>query len=501
MKPSRITTEQSPNSIIKSVLYAALLTAALFLLYSAFYSNAGIIQDFDFSSIQHNDQFVTAAPTASETDQRPSSLTNVSHVLFGIAGSAATWKERSKYASIWWRPAVTRGHVWLDSKPDSNNWLNSLLWRHTTPPHKISDPIWKTFPFSSSQSAVRIARIVLESFKLGLPDVRWFVLGDDDTVFFPENLATVLGKYDHREMYYVGGNSESVEQAELHSYEMAFGGGGFAISYRLAEELVGILDSCLNTFFYFYGSDPRIWACVSELGVSLTREPGFHQLDVRGNPYGLLAAHPVAPLVSLHHLEAVEPMFPQPMSQMDSINLLMQAYKADPGRILQRSICYDKTNNWTFSVSWGYTVQLWPKVVHVHDALHAMQTFRTWRSWGEGPFVFDSRKVSPDTCEQPVVYYMDHVEKRKGESFSLYKMEDKVEGQSWGSGCERPEYLLARNVSNIAVVAAKMDLADWQKAPRRQCCEIVEGGHRKQSMKVQIRKCEAGETISNYLAV
>ncbi|CAD6232316.1 unnamed protein product [Miscanthus lutarioriparius] len=48
-------------------------------------------------------------------------------------------------------------------------------------------------------------------------EVRWFVMGDDDTVFFPDNLVTVLRKYDHEEMYYVGAPSESVAQDAAHS--------------------------------------------------------------------------------------------------------------------------------------------------------------------------------------------------------------------------------------------------------------------------------------------
>lgn len=32
-------------------------------------------------------------------------------------------------------------------------------------------------------SGIRIARIVQEAFRLHLPDVRWFVLGNDDTMF------------------------------------------------------------------------------------------------------------------------------------------------------------------------------------------------------------------------------------------------------------------------------------------------------------------------------
>lgn len=103
-------------------------------------------------------------------------------------------------------------------------------------------------------------------------------MGDDDTVFFTENLVTVLAKYNHREMYYIGGNSESVEQNVMHAYDMAFGGGGFAISYPLAAELVRIMDGCLNRYFNFYGSDQRVWACVGEVGITLTRERGFHQV-------------------------------------------------------------------------------------------------------------------------------------------------------------------------------------------------------------------------------
>lgn len=200
--------------------------------------------------------------------------TNISHILFGIGGSTATWHDRSRYSSIWWAPRITRGFVWLDEKPRDKNNNN----QRSVPPYKISSPEWTGFKYSSSKSAVRIARIISDSFKLRLPNVRWFVMGDDDTVYFTENLVSVLSKYDHNQMWYIGGNSESVEQDLIHSYDMAFGGGGFAISYPLAERLVKVLDGCLDRYYYFYGSDQRIWACASEIGVPLTRERGFHQV-------------------------------------------------------------------------------------------------------------------------------------------------------------------------------------------------------------------------------
>ena len=64
----------------------------------------------------------------------------------------------------------------------------------------------------------------------------------------------------------------------MHAYNMAFGGGGFAISYALATQLAKIMDGCLSRYFFFYGSDQRVWACIHEIGVPLTRENGFHQV-------------------------------------------------------------------------------------------------------------------------------------------------------------------------------------------------------------------------------
>uniref|UniRef100_A0A2P2L4V6 Uncharacterized protein n=1 Tax=Rhizophora mucronata TaxID=61149 RepID=A0A2P2L4V6_RHIMU len=199
--------------------------------------------------------------------------TNVSHILFGIGGSAKTWNDRRKYNELWWRPNVTRGFVWLDERPPES-------WPETSPPYKISGDTSR-FQYTcmyGSRSALRIARIVKESFELGLDDVRWFVMGDDDTVFFVENLVMVLGKYDHNQMYYIGGNSESVEQDVIHSYTMAFGGGGFAISYPLAKELGKVLDGCIDRYASFYGSDQKVQGCLSEIGVPVTIEHGFHQV-------------------------------------------------------------------------------------------------------------------------------------------------------------------------------------------------------------------------------
>lgn len=409
---------------------------------------------------------------------RPGSLTDISHIVFGIGGSAKTWSNRQKYSQLWWRVNNTRGFVWLDEKPDPDT-----KWPENSPPYRVSSD-WTRFKFSSSQSAVRIARIVSDSFRVGLPNVRWFVMGDDDTVFFVDNLVAVLQKYDHEKMFYVGGNSESVEQDVLHSYDMAFGGGGFAVSYPLAEQLSKAMDGCLDRYSNFYGSDQRVWACVSEFGVPLTKEPGFHQNDVRGDASGLLAAHPVAPLVTLHHLDYLSPLFPG-QTQDKSLNTLMQAYKLDPSRTLQQSVCYYKNwgGIWSISISWGYTIQIYNSYIRPTDLEIPLQTFKTWRSWANGPFTFNTRPVSSDRCENPIIYFFDWgQEVSKTETSTSYK---KYVVKSSKECKAKVDY--RRTVEKIQVSAPKMDPQEFAKVPLRQLCEIENFKYGKMKVKIRSR--------------
>ncbi|KAG0503015.1 hypothetical protein HPP92_003087 [Vanilla planifolia] len=81
-------------------------------------------------------------------------------------------------------------------------------------------------------------------------------------------------------------------------------------------------DRCIHRYPALYGSDDRIQACMAELGVPLTHHPGFHQFDVYGNLLGLLAAHPIAPLLTLHHLDVVETIFPDSRTQAAALRRL-----------------------------------------------------------------------------------------------------------------------------------------------------------------------------------
>lgn len=90
----------------------------------------------------------------------------------------------------WWEPNKTRGFVWLDGALENYDWEAEGL-----PEPRISEDT-SHLPYTGwgPRSCLRVARIVVEAYRLGLPDVRWFVLGDDDTVFNPDALAAVLSR-------------------------------------------------------------------------------------------------------------------------------------------------------------------------------------------------------------------------------------------------------------------------------------------------------------------
>lgn len=220
---------------------------------------------------------VPAVPSVLRRESRETSSedrTELRHVVFGIAASAKLWEKRKNYIKLWYRAQEMRGVVWLDEKVKSEEDSDAL------PPVRISGDTAR-FRYTNKQghrSAIRISRIVAETLRLGMKDVRWFVMGDDDTVFVTENLIRVLRKYDHKQFYYIGSLSESHLQNIYFSYNMAYGGGGFAISYPLAKALNEMQDRCIQRYPGLYGSDDRMQACMAELGVPLTKEIGFHQV-------------------------------------------------------------------------------------------------------------------------------------------------------------------------------------------------------------------------------
>ncbi|KAL3509651.1 hypothetical protein ACH5RR_029052 [Cinchona calisaya] len=414
-----------------------------------------------------------------------------SNLLFSISSSSSSLRHRTPYIHLWFSPQSTpHTYLFIDQKLPSN---------FSPPSSSLSLPqiflssdtshFSYTFP-RGNPSAIRIAYTVKDVFSLLNPPshIKWFIFGDDDTVFFPRNLALVLSKYDYNKWFYIGFGSESYEQNQQFSFDMAYGGGGFALSAPLARVLAVVLDSCLLRYPHYYGSDQRIFACLVELGVHLTREPGFHQIDVRGDLFGILAAHPLSPLLSLHHMDAVEPIFPG-MSRIQALEHLFKAVNADAPRILQQTVCYDRSNSWTISISWGFSIQVFEGNQLLPDLLSLERTFRPWRrgqSAYSSRFMVNTRESPRDRCKRPVLFFL-HKVMSDGKSIWTNYTKDKV------GSCVRVNAL--QKLESIRIFSKILDYdVEQMKAPRRQCCDILSPVN--ETMTIDIRQCRNDELIA-----
>ncbi|KAM3395398.1 hypothetical protein P3S68_004404 [Capsicum galapagoense] len=436
----------------------------------------------------NNKHFHTSIALQNDDGNSPTQ-TNLDHVVFGIASNELSWSKRKEYVKLWWKPNKMRGCVFLEKMPlFSSNYTNNET---DLPPICISEDTshFKYTHKGGTSSAIRVARVVSETVALNHSNVRWFVFGDDDTIFFPENLVKTLSKYDHGFWYYIGTNSESFMQNKFFSYEMAFGGAGFAISYPLAKVLAKVFDSCIERYPHLYGSDGRIHVCLTELGVGLTREPGFHQMDFHGNVFGMLAAHPLRPLVSMHHIEKIDPIFPN-MTTGRALEHLYNAASFDPHRILQQTVCYDRWFSWTVSVSWGYAVQVFNKNVLFPNVQRVQESYAPWKSSHLGGlYDLDTKKYAFDPCQRQLVYFLDSVSSGINGTETVYtkKTSDKC----------KFDMSSPRRLEKIRVLSNKLVLDKKQLlAPRRHCCDVLLPSASGNIMEIGIRECKEDELIN-----
>ncbi len=149
---------------------------------------------------------------------------------------------------------------------------------------------------------------------------------------------------------------------------------------------------------------------------------GIVQFDVFGNAHGLLAAHPVTPFISMHHLELIEPVFPG-LTALEGLKQLMTAMHTDPGNFLQQSICYDHELGLSFSISLGYVVQVFLQIIP--RTLTTVETsFIAWNHNNPDlEFSFDTQSVPMSICKQPFLFYVEemHVVESNRQTFSMYK--------------------------------------------------------------------------------
>lgn len=131
------------------------------------------------------------------------------------------------------------------------------------------------------------------------------------------------------------------------------------------------------------------------------------QFDVYGNLFGLLAAHPVAPLVSMHHLDVVDPIFPN-TTRVEALQRLTIPMNLDSAGLIQQSICYEEGNTWTISVSWGYAVQIFRGIMSPREVERRTRTFLSWYKRADfTSYTFNTRAVVRIPCQKSYVFFLE----------------------------------------------------------------------------------------------
>ncbi|KAK4738827.1 hypothetical protein R3W88_002524 [Solanum pinnatisectum] len=419
----------------------------------------------------------------------PPEKTQLHHIVFGIGSSNATWNHRKEYVKLWWNPNKMRGFVWLDKNISTSNYANVTITTTSSLPKIMISSDTSRFRYTNKngdRSGIRISRVLSETVRADSENVRWYVMGDDDTFFVPENLVRVLRKYDHKQYYYIGSVSETHWQNHEFSYNMAYGGGGFAISYPLAKAIEKMQDKCIQRYPYLYGSDDRMQACMAELGVPLTKEVGFHQFDLYGNVMGLLSAHPVAPLISLHHLDKIEPIFPN-VTRVKALKRLKKPITLDSAGLMQQSICYDRPRKWTISVSWGYSVQINRGILPAREIEKPITTFNDWYETGdENSLTFNTRPYHGNGCQRPYFYLLSNAYASTNDTTTSVYAHDGAPGGKCKWRMADPSRI--RHVE----VYKKPNPNLWYKSPRRNCCRVLPA-NKNDTLLIDVGECRDGE--------
>ncbi|XP_051142221.1 uncharacterized protein LOC127259117 [Andrographis paniculata] len=456
---------------------------SLLILYILFISFPTHLSTFDLMS---SFKSINNKPPNSNSSASSSSPTTLRHVVFGLVGSEGSWHHRRRYIESWWRPNATRGYIFLDRPPTGD----LLPWPDASPPYRLSENLTAFLQETKAAVpfAVRIVHAIMEVFREADDgNLRWVVMGDDDSIFFVDNLVDMVAGYDHRKYYYFGAPSEFIMSNFWFSFAQGFGGAGVILSYPLAKALAADMDNCLRRGAQIISADHITMVCVADLGVSLSPHRGLHQVDMHGDISGFLSAHPAVPILSLHHFDHVDPIFPA-TDRAEAARRLMKAAAADESRMMQQTICHHKQNHWSLSIAWGYSAHIYERMMPRWILQKPIETFQAWAGLPRPPpqFLFNTREPSRDACEAPHLFFFREVEKTPNRTLTIYS-------RAAPRGlpvCWWANSVSADNISEIRVLSPPTKRTEMDRA---ECCDVVLEGEKAE---VTFRECFSNDTLA-----
>jgi hypothetical protein len=218
--------------------------------------------------------------------------------------------------------------------------------------------------------------------KTNLNQIKWFCIGDDDTIWFMNNLLKTLEQYNSSKLLYLGNVSDKNKSLNLHGSYYAYGGAGILLSQPLAFSFANNLNKC-KQFMNINNGDEMIGSCLTQmLKINLTINKHFHQIDHQGDIYGFLQSG-IDGLVTLHHVFSQWEPFPQEHSndEKDILNILSISYYTHDFNFLKRFVKFNLNKNQTFLLTIGYSFTLFNRIL-TFDQLNQIE-----QTWCCEPFV------------------------------------------------------------------------------------------------------------------
>ncbi|KAL2898902.1 Voltage-dependent calcium channel unc-36 [Bienertia sinuspersici] len=178
----------------------------------------------------------------------------------------------------------------------------------------------------------------------------------------------------------------------------------------------------------------------------------------------------------------------------------MKATKVDQSRLLQQTMCYNKIKGWSFSVSWGYTVHLYERIIPPSILERPFQTFLAWRKPPKHPFMFNTR-WSRHPCDIPHIFFLKNVEKfaKKNRIVTTYTRQTPRRVRP----CWRPPPTSGSYTSsfpgdiNKIVVITPTTKYSTKAGTRKECCD-VEDQVEKNVITIKYRTCERNEILGDF---
>lgn len=207
--------------------------------------------------------------------------------------------------------------------------------------------------------------LALDHLRKQNKNFEWLAMGDDDTIWFIENLFFLINQFNSSNLIYLGNISDNNSSIQRHGKYYAYGGAGILLSKSLVSLLANYSDVCYKKYSFSFGGDEILGKCIRRmLKVNLTLDEHLHQMDHIGDIYGLLQSG-YNHLITLHHMFTLWEPFPEEhlSHEYDILENIYRSYRIFRDDFLKRYFRINYRTNQTLLLTNGYSFTIFNEIL------------------------------------------------------------------------------------------------------------------------------------------